>query len=260
LLGMDLVEVGFWAPLAEVEQPSGRPRARSCVDTTWDARERAVVAAYVRYAGCLESYELGYSTCRFGCGTGRAMGCAALTDGVFVWPEAYHHYITVHGVRPPATFVEHVRAAAAALASGGGGGGHGGADERATAGSLPTSASLQHDDGPLGYGEMHAPATQQSPLTDAWFDAGTSQAARVLADGAVGTPAPPAPPADAARGGAAACDTTAGDAVWCRSGGAAAVVRWQVRHGQQWDAAARYCAPLPAATRQYLRVISTLLL
>ena len=50
---------------------------------------------------------MGYSNCRFGgdgsCPTGPwvNMGCIALTDGEFVWPEGLVHYVEHHAVRPP---------------------------------------------------------------------------------------------------------------------------------------------------------------
>jgi hypothetical protein len=249
---MELVEVGFWAPLGAAEQPSGtpshgRPRARSCVDTEWDAHERALVLSYVRYAGYLESYELGYSTCRFGCGSGRAMGCAALTDGVFVWPEAYWHYIVAHGVRPPPAFVKHVRSAAAAI-------------QRDTSNrhidGLGTSNSAEAQ--PLGL----ANSSDLVPAARRAEDAASSQAAALAADDAGlvdpwfrgSLPAPSRGPL-VIDGDATSLPSEGGAA-----GPLAAVVLWPVRHAQHWDAAERRCVPLPAATRQYLRGVSTLLL
>jgi hypothetical protein len=38
------------------------------------------------------------------------MGSHDLTDGVFVWPEGYAHYIEKHDVKPPREFIEHVLA------------------------------------------------------------------------------------------------------------------------------------------------------
>ena len=74
------------------------------------------MAPYVSRHGCVESFELAYAVCRFdGCAAPRAaLGCATLTDGVWAWPEGLTHYIDAHGVRPPAAFVEHVRAVARA--------------------------------------------------------------------------------------------------------------------------------------------------
>jgi len=39
----------------------------------------------------------------------KEMGCASLTDGVFVFPEGLAHYIRRHNVRPSSAFVSHIR-------------------------------------------------------------------------------------------------------------------------------------------------------
>lgn len=71
---------------------------------------RAIVHAYTARCGMLESYEQAYSFCRFnGCTSPRReLGCATFTDGVYVWPEGFSHYLDVHGVWPPSAFVDHV--------------------------------------------------------------------------------------------------------------------------------------------------------
>jgi hypothetical protein len=35
------------------------------------------------------------------------MGCRDLTDGTWVWPEGLTHYVRVHHVALPASFLEH---------------------------------------------------------------------------------------------------------------------------------------------------------
>ncbi|CAM9353458.1 unnamed protein product, partial [Ectocarpus sp. 6 AP-2014] len=101
-----LVDVGFWAD----PRDSGdkRPDPAQLVDEEWGGTVEAVaVALYVR-SGFLESFELGYSFCRFGCcgdGSSKFMGCTTLTDGKYVWPEGLAHYIEEHAVRPPDDFV-----------------------------------------------------------------------------------------------------------------------------------------------------------
>jgi len=39
----------------------------------------------------------------------KEMGCASLTDGVFVFPEGLAHYIRRHNVRPSRAFVAHIQ-------------------------------------------------------------------------------------------------------------------------------------------------------
>jgi len=85
------------------------PDPKDFVDPSWDPAERGMVIAYLRKGRVLERY-FGYSTCRFKCGIDDAeMGDADLTDGTFVWPEGFAHYLEKHNVRPGQDFVTHVR-------------------------------------------------------------------------------------------------------------------------------------------------------
>lgn len=36
------------------------------------------------------------------------LGCSTFTDGVYIWPEGYAHYLGTHRVRPPVSFVQHI--------------------------------------------------------------------------------------------------------------------------------------------------------
>ena len=58
----------------------------------------------------VESVELACARCRVpGCrAPDSVLGTAALTDGVFVWPESAAHYVFAHGVEPPSAFYAHV--------------------------------------------------------------------------------------------------------------------------------------------------------
>jgi hypothetical protein len=74
----------------------------------WDPIEKAKVVAYLKTTSKWELWR-GYSWCRFGCGEKR-MGSCDLTDGQYVWPEGFAHYVERHGVKPPAEFIAHVLA------------------------------------------------------------------------------------------------------------------------------------------------------
>ena len=65
--------------------------------------------AIVEYCGLgfVESYEHGYATCRLCGASGPEMGNCSLTDGKYVWPEGYGHYVSYHGVLPPKDFLSH---------------------------------------------------------------------------------------------------------------------------------------------------------
>jgi hypothetical protein len=100
--------VGYWhdpnAPRTET-----LPDPTQLVDQTWNRRERAAVARYLRRGKTLRACH-GFSWCRFRCGiSDRRMGHRDLTDGVYVWPEGLAHYVQRHRVRLPDEFLAHVR-------------------------------------------------------------------------------------------------------------------------------------------------------
>ena len=100
--------IGFWIDPDDPETQH-LPDPRQFIDTGWNPRERDQVIRYVRQ-GEEEDACLGYSWCRFECGIpNEQMGNRDLTDGDYVWPEGYVHYIEKHNVKPPEEFIEHVR-------------------------------------------------------------------------------------------------------------------------------------------------------
>lgn len=122
------------------------------MDEEWSRTVASRAVALYLCSGFLESFELGYSFCRIGgdaCtesgqprfasllspGGGSVggeeggiqeanigMGCCTVTDGKYVWPEGFAHYVECHAVRPPSQFVtrvmENLRALRKAQASG----------------------------------------------------------------------------------------------------------------------------------------------
>lgn len=115
-----LIEVGFWAdPRNERDE---RPNPARLVDEDWGKTASSLAVGLYLRCGFLESFELGYSFCRLGCGGGgggavsegqgaegsnKFMGCTTLTDGKYVWPEGLAHYVSEHSVRLPENFVSH---------------------------------------------------------------------------------------------------------------------------------------------------------
>lgn len=53
----------------------------------------------------MESY-LGWAECRMP-GCSKHIGSKDLSDGVWVWPEGFAHYIREHRVRPDKEFIQH---------------------------------------------------------------------------------------------------------------------------------------------------------
>ena len=132
--GLGLQPVFFWRPAAAAaaaaaaagDEPLPWPQAGGSVGASVGT-ELADLAASLTTSALLESVELAcargrLADARAGAGAGAgaggcaasALGCAALTDGVHVWPESAAHYVLAHGVAPPAAFAAHVRATVAA--------------------------------------------------------------------------------------------------------------------------------------------------
>lgn len=82
------------------------PDVHDFIDKNWDKIERKKVIQYLR-SNKKERYAwMGWSTCRI-CGCMNGSTC--LTDGRWVWPEGFLHYITNHNVKPPMEFLEYLK-------------------------------------------------------------------------------------------------------------------------------------------------------
>jgi len=77
---------------------------RTLVDANWHPLEKQLVLAHLK-RGKVHQAWMGFSNCRF-CGCEN--GTRDMSDGVYVWPEGFAHYLLVHHVRPPQEFVAHV--------------------------------------------------------------------------------------------------------------------------------------------------------
>lgn len=114
--------IGYWAPvphdmpyptdnalvrvilsLADTMLKGRLPNPQDYVDPSWDRHERDDVIWHLRGGRVLAQWR-GWSTCRI-CGCSN--GSACLTDGHFVWPAGFSHYLEAHAVRPPEAFVRH---------------------------------------------------------------------------------------------------------------------------------------------------------
>jgi hypothetical protein len=126
-----LPAIGYWANQSHPDLPD----PHDFVDPSWDASERATVIAYLRTGELAIGYR-GSSWCRFMCGdfekykanvvaegyrlddipdymekivkaNTKNMGSTCRSDGTFVWPEGFAHYLEEHAVRPPQEFIQH---------------------------------------------------------------------------------------------------------------------------------------------------------
>ena len=100
--------LGFWRspPGTPLSEPAHFPDPVDYVDRDWDPGERIAVGAYLDEPPFVQAYR-GSSLCRI---CGKALGFRERGDGRFTWPEGFSHYVFLHAVRPPETFLEHVRA------------------------------------------------------------------------------------------------------------------------------------------------------
>jgi hypothetical protein len=103
--------IGYWAKSADPADCSYFDRGLILpwpghfVDTSWDPKERNLVAAYLDGKPDIERWR-GFSACRL-C-TGKLNGTTDKGDGVYVWPEGFSHYVREHSVKPPAEFLQRV--------------------------------------------------------------------------------------------------------------------------------------------------------
>jgi hypothetical protein len=102
----ELIGFGYWRSLYEPTLPD----PEWFVDAHWAASTRQAVLNYLQQGHPLLHF-MGYSWCRFRCGTANgAMGTADLTDGTYCWPEGLRHYLLKHAVRLPEPLVQHILA------------------------------------------------------------------------------------------------------------------------------------------------------
>lgn len=87
------------------------PNPADYVNSSWSGFEREVIVAYLKNGMPWERW-FGQSWCRFGCvdedDLTHFMGSQDFTDGVYVWPQGFAHYVEKHAVKPPQEFIDHV--------------------------------------------------------------------------------------------------------------------------------------------------------
>ncbi len=102
----ELKPVCFWRS----DREPSLPDPTALVDQEWDAVERARVIEYLEGCFYIPVTHGGPSWCRFGCSPRPAdIGTQALTDGTWLFPEGFVHYVRSHGVKPPVDFLQHIR-------------------------------------------------------------------------------------------------------------------------------------------------------
>lgn len=97
----ELKKVGYWWSLHDQDLP----KPQDHVDPAWaKTGECAIVLAHLENGRKKDTYR-GFSVCRI---CHAANGSSDATDGVYVWPSGFAHYILVHQVKPSQDFIDHV--------------------------------------------------------------------------------------------------------------------------------------------------------
>jgi hypothetical protein len=103
--------IGFWRDTKG--SISKLPWPDDFVDKKWNEEEKELVAAYLD-AGKKVGFWKGSSSCRLGCKnnyfykSNLEIGSTDQSDGEWVWPEGFSHYIKVHNVKPPIDFINKI--------------------------------------------------------------------------------------------------------------------------------------------------------
>jgi len=93
--------VGFWAE----DSKSLLPRASDFIDEELSKKCRKKIINYLRLASHNGfNFTKGFSRCRI-CKT-ITPGSHEITDGEYIWPSGYIHYIMKHNVIPPPRFLK----------------------------------------------------------------------------------------------------------------------------------------------------------
>ncbi len=101
---LKLIAVGFWGNSegSDYGGPVLLPRA------DYSNELKSKIIGYLKNGIRLRGY-LGLDYCRFRCGIRpQEMGSCDYTDGKYVWPQGYYHYLEIHNVMLPQWFVDHI--------------------------------------------------------------------------------------------------------------------------------------------------------
>lgn len=99
-----LKSIGYWS-----EKYDEYAAPAFLVDNSLDELTRKKISHYLEQGQELFAW-LGFSHCRFRCGVEKTkMGCRDLTDGEWVWPEGFSHYIRSHNLGVPREFMDHLK-------------------------------------------------------------------------------------------------------------------------------------------------------
>ncbi len=93
---------GYWYS----EREPFYPHPELFVDEDFDSETKEWIVRYLRLCYPLLHYR-GFSPCRFNC-TSSTPGTSDDSDGEYIFPSGFMHYVQAHSVKPPQEFIEKV--------------------------------------------------------------------------------------------------------------------------------------------------------
>lgn len=100
-----LLRMGYWRSSLEPEWPD----PAWFVEENWDPEEKKMVLRHLEACHSMPYAMAGLSWCRFCCGE-TPPGASEISDGYYVIPSGFVHYVEMHNVKPPKEFMDRVRA------------------------------------------------------------------------------------------------------------------------------------------------------
>lgn len=81
------------------------PDPKDFIDVSWSFQEKVMVSEYIRNQPNLVQWR-GSSNCRL---CGKSNGSTCKGDDIYIFPSGFAHYVEEHDVKPPRTFIDHVK-------------------------------------------------------------------------------------------------------------------------------------------------------
>ena len=99
----NLKAIGYWRSKSEPDLPDPKDYIGNKTNLTSNGRK--VIAKYLDAYGNAKVHWRGWSNCRI---CGKYNGTRCMSDGVYIWPEGFGHYILEHDLNPPPEFYRYV--------------------------------------------------------------------------------------------------------------------------------------------------------
>lgn len=95
----DLLAIGYWFGRHDPKLPL----PELFIGDPWNEEEKKATIEHIK-KGKEYATSAGFSTCRI---CKQIMGSRDYSDGLFIYPAKFEHYIEVHNLKPPKAFIDH---------------------------------------------------------------------------------------------------------------------------------------------------------